>query len=126
MGAGFDTRAYRFGEVLKDVRVFEVDTEATQGYKRRRAEAAIGAPPANLTYVSIDFNRDQLMETLARAGFDRGLKTFFTWEGVSMYVAEEGVRATLSALAKAAPGSTLVMDYTTRGAIDFMYRFPRT
>jgi methyltransferase (TIGR00027 family) len=124
LGAGFDTRAYRFQDLLKDVKVFEVDSEATQTYKRKRAEATIGPPPQNLTHVSIDFNRDQLMESLVRAGFDAAVKTFFTWEGVSMYVAEEGVRATLSMIATTAPGSTLVMDYTTRGAIDFMHRFP--
>src|SRR5580704_8862973 len=115
LGAGFDTRAYRFKDLLKDVKVFEVDSEATQTYKRKRAEATIGPPPQNLTHVSIDFNRDQLMESLVRAGFDAAVKTFFTWEGVSMYVAEEGVRATLSMIATTAPGSTLVMDYTTRG-----------
>jgi methyltransferase (TIGR00027 family) len=124
LGAGFDTRAYRFKDLLHGLKVFEVDSEATQAYKRKRAEAAIGLPPKNLTYVSIDFNRDQLLETLVRAGFDPAVKTFFTWEGVSMYVAEEGVRATLSTIAAAAPGSSLVMDYTTRGAIDFMHRFP--
>ena len=124
LGAGFDTRAYRFTELLDGVKVFEVDSAATQAYKRKRAEATIGPPPGNLTYVLIDFNRDQLMETLVRAGFDPAVKTFFTWEGVSMYVAEEGVRATLSTIAATAPGSTLVMDYTTRGAIDFMQRFP--
>lgn len=125
LGAGFDTRAHRFAHLLKDMKVFEVDSEATQTHKKRRVAEALGPEPANLTYVLIDFNRDRLLDTLIHAGFDPGLKTFFTWEGVSMYVAEEGVRATLGALAKTAPGSTLVMDYTTRGAIDFMTRFPQ-
>lgn len=125
LGAGFDTRAYRFAELLKNVKVFEVDSEATQQYKRKRAEAAIGPPPANLTYVTIDFNRDQLAETLLRAGYNPQEKTFFTWEGVSMYVAEAGVRQTLQALAQAAPGSTLVMDYTTQAVLDFMTAYPQ-
>jgi methyltransferase (TIGR00027 family) len=30
LGAGFDSRAYRFRELLKDCRVFEVDAEPTQ------------------------------------------------------------------------------------------------
>ncbi len=124
LGAGFDTRAYRFADLLDGLRVFEVDSGATQSYKRRRAEAALGSPPSNLTYVTVDFNRDKLMEALVRAGFDPAIKTFFTWEGVCMYVAEEGVTETLRAMAQAAPGSTLVMDYTTRGAIDFMMQFP--
>ncbi len=125
LGAGFDTRAHRFSDLLKDVKVFEVDSEATQSYKQARAAAALGPAPANLTYVSIDFNRDKLLEALVRAGFDPAVKTFFTWEGVSMYVVEEGVRETLRAFAKTAPGSTLVMDFTTRKAIDFMTQFPQ-
>jgi methyltransferase (TIGR00027 family) len=124
LGAGFDTRVYRFAELLKDVRVFEVDSEATQSYKRSRAEAALGKPPANLTYVTVDFNRDKLMEALVRSGFDPALKTFFTWEGVCMYVVEEGVKDTLRAIAQTASGNTLVMDYTTQGSIDFMKQFP--
>jgi methyltransferase (TIGR00027 family) len=124
LGAGFDTRAYRFAELLKDARVFEVDSSATQRHKRGRAEQVLGPAPANLTYVTIDFNRDKLGETLLRAGYNPAEKTFFTWEGVTMYVAEEGVRETLRAVAQAAPGSTLVLDYTTQAVLDFMAKFP--
>jgi methyltransferase (TIGR00027 family) len=126
LGAGFDTRAYRFAELLKDVKVFEVDSAATQQYKRQRAEAALGPPPANLTYVTIDFNRDKLGDALLRNGYQPDQKTFFTWEGVTMYVAEAGVRETLNAVAtKSASGSTMVMDYTTAAVLDFMNQFPQ-
>jgi methyltransferase (TIGR00027 family) len=125
LGAGFDTRAHRFADLLKDVKVFEVDSIATQTHKRRRAEAALGPAPANLTYVTIDFNRDKLADALLWAGCDPAKKTFFTWEGVTMYVAEEGVRETLRAVARMAPGSRLVADYTTRAVLDFMEKFPQ-
>lgn len=125
LGAGFDTRAYRFADILKDVKVFEVDSVATQQYKRSRAETEIGPPPANLIYVTIDFNHDKLADVLIRAGWDPAAKTFFTWEGVSMYVAESGVRETLRTIAKTAPGNTLVMDYTTQAVLDFMKQFPQ-
>jgi methyltransferase (TIGR00027 family) len=125
LGAGFDTRAYRFAELLKGKRVFEVDSAATQNHKRKRAAAALGDPPANLTYVTIDFNRDQLGDVLRQAGFRRQEKTFFIWEGVSMYVAVEGVRETLRTIAtQSAPGSSLVMDFTTEGVLEFMEKFP--
>jgi methyltransferase (TIGR00027 family) len=124
LGAGFDTRAYRFADQLKHAKVVEVDSAATQKWKRRRAEAGIGDPPPNLTYVTIDFNRDQLGDALRRAGYDPRQKTFFTWEGVSMYVAEPGIRQTLGAIAQAAPGSTLIMDYTTQAVLNFMAQFP--
>lgn len=124
LGAGFDTRAYRFQELLRDAKVFELDSAATQAWKRRRAEAALGPAPANLTYVSIDFNHELLGEVLAKAGYNPAEKTFFTWEGVTMYVVEEGVRATLRTVAQAAPGSRLVLDYTTQAVLDFMTKFP--
>jgi methyltransferase (TIGR00027 family) len=125
LGAGYDTRATRFQELLKAARVFEVDSAATQQWKRRRVEAVLGDAPPNLTYVTIDFNRDQLGDTLRQAGYDPNQKTFFTWEGVSMYVAEEGVRETLRTVAtQSAPGSSLVMDYTTKTSLEFMAKFP--
>jgi methyltransferase (TIGR00027 family) len=125
LGAGFDTRAYRFADLLKGTRVFEVDSAATQNHKRKRAAAALGDPPANLTYVTIDFNHDKLGDVLRQAGYRPKEKTFFTWEGVSMYVAAEGVRETLRTIAtESAPGSELVMDYTTESVLEFMEKFP--
>jgi len=126
LGAGFDARATRFRELLKTARVFEVDSAPTQQRKRQRVDAALGGAPPNLTYVTIDFNRDRLGDTLLRAGFDPKQKTFFTWEGVSMYIPEENVRQTLRTIAThAAPGSSLVMDYTTKASLEFMTRFPQ-
>src|SRR6185369_7480324 len=46
LGAGFDTRAYRFGDLLKNKLVIEVDYQSTQEIKRQRLkEAAISIPP---------------------------------------------------------------------------------
>jgi methyltransferase (TIGR00027 family) len=47
LGAGFDTRAHRFSDLLKEVRVIEIDYGATQEYKQRRVEAALGGPSAS-------------------------------------------------------------------------------
>ena len=40
LGAGFDTRAYRFIELLRPLHVFEVDQPASQEHKRRRLREA--------------------------------------------------------------------------------------
>lgn len=126
LGAGFDTRATRFHELLKAVRVFEVDSAPTQQRKRQRVDAALGGAPPNLTYVTIDFNRDKLGDALRQAGYDPNRKTFFTWEGVCMYIPEEGVRQTLRTIAmQSAPGSSLVMDFTTKTSLEFLARFPQ-
>jgi methyltransferase (TIGR00027 family) len=112
LGAGFDSRAYRFRETMAHVKFIELDAPETQEYKRRRMEKVAGPAPANLTYAPIDFRTDSLADVLARAGCEQGVPSFFSWEGVSMYIPEEGVRATLAVLARF--GGTVVMDYTTR------------
>ncbi|MBZ5677324.1 MAG: SAM-dependent methyltransferase [Acidobacteriia bacterium] len=120
LGAGFDTRAYRLVELLKAARVFEVDQSSTQEYKKRRVrEAGIEVPP-NLTYVAIDFRHDKLGDVLAAAGYDSSQKTFFIWEGVTMYLPEAAVEETLRWVAAQAPGSTIIFDFVGAVLIQFM------
>ena len=111
LGAGFDTRAYRLVELLKAARVFEVDQPSTQEYKKRRIrETGIEVPP-NLTYVAVDFRHDKLGDVLAAAGYDSSQRTFFIWEGVTMYLPEAAVEETLRWVAAQAPGSTIIFDF---------------
>lgn len=125
LGAGFDTRAHRFAELLRDAVVIEIDYGATQDYKRRRVEAALGGTPGNLVYAPIDFTRESLGAVLDRIGFDRRRRTYFICEGVSMYVPEDGMTATLRDIAHiSAPGSTLLLEYMNRAGLDVMIRHP--
>jgi methyltransferase (TIGR00027 family) len=119
LGAGFDSRAYRLRRQLRHAKVFEVDYGPTQAFKKRRALAALGPPPSNLVYVPIDFTREQLGEVLLRAGYQPRRKTFFIWEGVTMYIPEEAVRATLQFVARrSASGSAIVFDHLSSTAVD--------
>jgi methyltransferase (TIGR00027 family) len=125
LGAGFDTRAYRFAEDLKDKAVFEVDYRSTQELKKRRLESAMGSLPSFVHFAEIDFKRDDLKDVLAKAGYQPDKKAFFVWEGVSMYLSEDAVRATLRSIASySAPGSSLVMDFAGRAMIEMLDRFP--
>lgn len=125
LGAGFDTRAHRFAELLKHTPVIEIDYGATQEYKKRRVEAALGGPPANVVYAPIDFARESLGEVFDRAGFERGRKTYYICEGVSMYVPEEGMKETLRAIAsESAPGSALLLEYLNRGGLEVLTKYP--
>jgi methyltransferase (TIGR00027 family) len=125
LGAGFDTRAHRFAELLKDIAVIEIDYGATQEYKKRRVEAALGGAPANLVYAPIDFARESLAEVLRRAGFRPERKTYYICEGVSMYVPEEGMKETLRAIsAESAPGSALLLEYLNRSMLESMTKYP--
>ncbi len=125
LGAGFDTRAHRFAELLKDTAVIEIDYGATQEYKKKRVAAALGGAPANVAYAPIDFAQENLGVALRRAGFESGRKTYFICEGVSMYIPEEGMREILRAIAtESAPGSTLLLEYLNRGGLDVLRKYP--
>ncbi len=118
LGAGLDTFAYRnpFEGRLK---VFEVDHPATQAWKRHRlAEAGI-AIPESLTYAPVDFEREDLAERLAAAGLDPAVRTVFSWLGVTPYLTEGAIAATLAQIAAHPGGAEVVFDYSEpRDAID--------
>jgi methyltransferase (TIGR00027 family) len=110
LGAGLDTLAHRT-DPSAGLRVFEVDHPATQEWKRRLLAAAGITPPEFLTYVGVDFEKENLTARLAAAGFDPARPAFVSWLGVSMYLTAAAVSAALSAFAEFAPGSELVMEY---------------
>jgi methyltransferase (TIGR00027 family) len=114
LGAGYDSRAFRFAESLGSRPVFELDHPATQARKERilRRLARRQAPPAvDVRRVPIDFERTSIAKRLATAGFDRTRRAFFVWEGVSMYLTREAVQATLATVARLAPpGSEIAFD----------------
>jgi methyltransferase (TIGR00027 family) len=55
---------------------------------------------------------------LKGVGYDPSKRTLFIWEGVTMYVPEPGIDATLRSIAtNAARGSRIVFDYFTERAL---------
>ena len=109
LGAGLDTFAYR--NPHPSLRVFEVDHAGTQAWKRQRlTDAGIAAPEA-LTYVSVDFEHDDLMERLTTAGLDLQRRTFFLWLGVVPYLTRQAIEATLKATASLPGGAEIAFDY---------------
>ncbi len=117
LGAGMDTRAYRMAR-RSAIPVFEVDLAINITRKRAAVERAIGAPPASVQLVPLDFESDDLIGTLSAHGYRRDMRTFFIWEGVTQYLSEEAVRATLEALRSAPSESQLVFTYVRRDFID--------
>ena len=117
LGAGLDSRAYRFEGIQGRVKVFEVDHPATQRDKLARLQKVFGEVPAHVTYVPIDFNVESLQKLFAH-GYDPQLKTLFIWEGVAYYLQAEAVDATLEFVARTAcPGSSIVFDYVYAEAL---------
>ena len=118
LGAGLDSRAYRFAQLLAHARVYEVDRPQTSAFKQAHVAAALGSAPANLTYVGADLQRETLPDALARHGYDPSRRTFVVMEGLTMYVPEQPLRDIFGFLATHAPGSSMVFDFATRAMIE--------
>lgn len=112
LGAGLDTFAYRSPLVRSGLRLFEVDHPETQAWKRARLRAAGIEPPAAAGFISTDFEREPLVDALARGGVDGTAPVFVSWLGVTIYLTRDAIRRTLAALASLAPGSFVVFDYS--------------
>jgi methyltransferase (TIGR00027 family) len=118
LGAGYDSRAYRMREQMRRATVFEVDFPPTQGLKKLRIRESLGRVPGNVVFVPIDFTKEDLRTVLPKAGYHSGRKTVFVWEGVSFYLPEPDVTATLRFVAKhSAPGSMIIFDYVSERAV---------
>jgi methyltransferase (TIGR00027 family) len=106
VGAGYDTRAWRFAR--DGVRFLELDHPATQRDKVRRAPPGPGP-----TYVEADLTTASAAGALSRGGLDSSAPTLFVVEGVAMYLDEKVARRLLVELATTgAPGSRLAVNFS--------------
>jgi methyltransferase (TIGR00027 family) len=123
LGAGYDCRAYRLPGMDR-TKVFEVDHPSTLAVKKDRLASKLGRLPDHVTYVSIDFDSQDLSTALEDAGFDRSVSTFVLWEGVMHYLTAEAVDVTLQSISSMTkPGSRLVFTYIHRGLLDGTVHF---
>lgn len=58
-----------------------------------------GVPTRHVIFVPVDFETQDAMDELIRAGLDPKVKTLIIWEGVTYYLSEPAVRSTLSSIA---------------------------
>jgi methyltransferase (TIGR00027 family) len=122
LGAGFDSRAYRFRQSHPGLRFFEVDLPATIEAKKARLAEVFGAVPDYVRFAPIDFNKQRLEDVLPALGYDAKQRTFFILEGVLMYVNEAGNAATLRFIRdNSGSGSRVVYDYVLRQVIEEKY-----
>jgi len=122
LGAGYDSRSYRF-DLPGKMKTFEVDHPITQLDKLKKVQTIFGKLPEHVSYVAIDFNTQTLQELLSAAEYDAQLKTLFIWQGVSMYLTNEAVDATLRFVVNhSGSGSAIVFDYLYRAVLDGIQR----
>jgi methyltransferase (TIGR00027 family) len=118
LGAGYDSRPFRFREALAGATIFEVDHPGTQERKRRILRRVIDQSPANLRYIPVDFRRESFQQALQANGFARGKRTLFLWEGVSYYLAQPVVEEVLDFVGDCAAGSSIVFDYAIKAFVN--------
>jgi methyltransferase (TIGR00027 family) len=111
-GAGFDTRALRLQAEAGQTRIFELDVPITQQAKLDQYAQRGLIIPANVEFISIDFDRESLPEKLEEARFGKGERSLFVLEGLLMYLQPESVDETLKVIQEfAGEGSEVVFDY---------------
>lgn len=119
LGAGLDARAYRFEELKNGVKVFEVDHPASQQVKIEMVRRVLGQLPRHVSYVAVDFDRQELGERLKAEGYAQDQQTLFIWQGVVHYLAPAAVDSTLAFIAgHSGPGSAVIFDYMYSSLLD--------
>ena len=117
LGAGLDTRAARLA--TPGVQFFEVDHPASQRDKREGLARLAGYPVDAARYVACDFERDDFLVQLSRAGFRADEPSLVLWEGVTPYLQEDAVRATLRRVATGFDsGTVLIFDHFLKRVVE--------
>jgi methyltransferase (TIGR00027 family) len=112
LGAGYDTRAYRFTKLNNATKIIELDIATTQNRKKKCLKKAQIDIPKHVTLVPIDFNKESLKDVLEKAGYENNQKTLLIWEGVSYYLEPESVDATLEFVKNSSHNeSVIAFDY---------------
>lgn len=113
LGAGYDSRAYRFANLNQETRIFELDSSPTQQRKIKCLKKAKVEIPASVTFIPINFMQDNLLVELVKNGFHEQKATLFLWEGVSYYLDRQSVISTLQNIKHCThDNNRVVMDYS--------------
>jgi len=113
LGAGYDTRAYRFNDINRGTRIFELDSSPTQERKLGCLRNSHLPALPKISFVPINFSQDDLKDVLEKAEYKKAAKTLFIWEGVSYYLQEDSVNRMLDFVSShSSVESVLAFDYT--------------
>jgi methyltransferase (TIGR00027 family) len=111
LGAGFDTFSLRQPSWADGLTIIEIDHLCTQKLKQTKIQEAGISVPRNLKFLSVDFERESISEALSRAEFDHKHPVFFSWLGVTMYLTQATIAATLRSMSTSPKGSEVVLTF---------------
>ncbi len=119
MGAGLDTFGFRRPDLNASLQVFEVDHPAMQAFKRQRLAQVGLASPTHVHFVPVDFENGRFAIALERSGYQREIRAFYSWLGVTQHISREAFLTTLQDIHNVASvGSSVVFDYFDSDAYD--------
>jgi methyltransferase (TIGR00027 family) len=111
LGAGYDSRPYRFRELAAGTRIYELDAPPTQNRKRELLAKEGVSEPENVTYVPVHFEKESIGDALSRTDYDPTKRSLFVWEGVIYYLTRNAITSTLAFIRhRSGKGSRLVFD----------------
>jgi methyltransferase (TIGR00027 family) len=116
LGAGYDTFFARQPDWARTLKIFEIDQPATQEDKLARISAARINVPDNVVFGSVNFEAESVADGLRRHGVKFDVPTMFSWLGVTMYLTEPAIDATLATVLSFPKGSEIVLTFVSREA----------
>lgn len=113
LGSGLDTRAVRMPAA--GVRYFEIEQESTLQLKAERLK--VNLISADVTYISGDYLKNDLIELLKKNEFDFHLPTYFIWEGNVTYLKKTDIIFILKQIRDNVINYKLSLDYMSHQVI---------
>jgi methyltransferase (TIGR00027 family) len=112
LGAGYDSRPYRFADLVGETGIFELDDIHTLQRKQKLLQQANVSIPENLAYAPLSYDTEMIRGNLVDAGFDVEKQTLFIWEGATYFLSAEAVDNVFSFIKSRMPaGSTVCFDF---------------
>jgi methyltransferase (TIGR00027 family) len=117
LGAGFDSRPYRFHKWINATMIFELDMKPTQDHKLFCLRKNNVAVHDNVSFIPMNFETDDPFAMLGRHGYDKRRRTLFLWEGVTFYLSQAAVTRMLRNVKEnSGSRSRVCFDFQTRQA----------
>jgi methyltransferase (TIGR00027 family) len=117
LGAGFDTRAFRL-IAPAGADAFEVDLPDNSARKKASLQRVLGNVPPHVTLAAVDFESDDLEDSLVAQGFRPELPAMYVMEAVTQYLTPEAVGRLFTVLSNAAASSRLEFTYVRRDFLE--------
>jgi len=113
LGAGYDTFSYQCGEIMPELKIFELDRAFTLSDKQRRFQEIGMIAPAHTTFVAVDFTEPDWIERLKNhINFSREEDCLISLLGLSYYLTRDSFECLIHAITELTLGNvTIVLDY---------------